>query len=96
MKTKTLTKEEWLQLGAESKLLDKLMLTYTTHMSKTIGKNHALTKRAEKLFQDMKQLKSDLEDMTPTIPDATKIFYGDFTNVQKSIINKIMENTTSH
>lgn len=88
-KLEKLTREEWLRIGAETKLLDTMLNEYSLHLCNIMGKTNKFAKQAEKAFHQIRQLRSDLDDNVPNMPDADTVFYGQITPEQKKILEEL-------
>lgn len=57
--------DKYISLGAELKMLCKISIFTFTRVSNCFGKTNKLSKRIEKLHNELEQLRSDLEDSMP-------------------------------
>lgn len=99
-----MTADDWRLLGVQTKQLYNLSLYFACDLAHHIGKSHELAKKAQKIYEEMSLLKSDLDDLvcyqddltgrTLLGDEATDIFYGKLTDRQKELTQKKREDET--
>lgn len=70
-KVSKLTREEWLRLGAQSKLVLKILANYEQELYDKLGGNH-VTKKVQNAYKSVDTAKSTLDDMV--FDYASKLF----------------------
>lgn len=90
-KAKELSRAEWEQIGAKVKIAYLAVMYADMAVSKKIGKSQAETKLMDKVYEEMKEAKNQLDELVCRIDDynhklgddAVRVFYGDFIGKQE-------------
>lgn len=90
-KAKELSRVEWEKIGAKVKIAYLAVMYADMAVSKKIGKSRSETKLLDKVYEDMKEAKNQLDELVCRIDDynhklgddAVRMFYGDFIGEQE-------------
>lgn len=96
-KTSKLTREEWLQLGAQSKFVRKVVSDYFFNLQNKINFSHPVTQRVQTVDKKLDEIRSTLDDTicleaTKLFDDKEilKVFYNEPLEEQKPYIKELM------
>lgn len=96
-KVSKMTREDWLKMGAQSKLVLQILANYEQELYDKLGANH-VTKKVQNAYKSVDTAKSTLDDMV--FDHASKLFdnkeiadviFGEPLEEQKPYIKELMD-----